>query len=72
MIKQIDGYKIFMNQMLGQGSYGAVYIGVSQKDDSKVAIKILKKSNSKQLIMKSILMIISRLRSSLKSKSCSV
>lgn len=43
MIKQIDGYKIYMNKMLGQGSYGAVYIGVSEKTEGQVAIKILKK-----------------------------
>jgi hypothetical protein len=28
-MKQIDGYKIYLNQMLGKGSFGSVYIGVS-------------------------------------------
>ena len=28
-MKQIDGYKIYMNQQLGKGSFGAVYVGVS-------------------------------------------
>lgn len=45
-IKQIDGYKIYMNEMLGQGSYGAVYIGMADDTHKKVAIKILKKANS--------------------------
>ena len=31
-MKQIDGYKIYMNQMLGKGSFGAVYAGI--KDDT--------------------------------------
>ena len=30
-VKQIDGYKIFMGKLLGKGSYGAVYIGQSDK-----------------------------------------
>lgn len=50
-IKQIDGYKIYMNELLGQGSYGAVYIGIADDTHKKVAIKILKKANSKTHIM---------------------
>ena len=46
-VKQIDGYKIYMGKMLGQGSYGAVYIGVSDKTGEEVAVKILKKKSSK-------------------------
>ena len=45
-VKQIDGYKIHMNEMLGKGSYGAVYIGVADDTHKKVAIKVLKKSSS--------------------------
>ena len=26
-IKQIEGYSIYMNKLLGKGSYGSVYIG---------------------------------------------
>jgi len=26
-IKQIEGYSIYMNKILGKGSYGSVYIG---------------------------------------------
>lgn len=46
-VKQIDGYKIYMSKMLGQGSYGAVYIGISDKTGEEVAVKILKKKSSK-------------------------
>ena len=28
-LKQIDGYKIFMNKLIGKGSFGSVYEGVS-------------------------------------------
>ena len=49
-VKQSDGYKIFMSKMLGKGSYGAVYIGSSDKDNEEVAVKILKKDSSKYLL----------------------
>ena len=42
-IKQIDGYKIRMNDKLGTGSYGSVYKGESDVDHKTVAIKILSK-----------------------------
>lgn len=45
-IKQIDGYKIYLNKKLGEGSYGAVYIGISDSTHENVAVKILKKSDS--------------------------
>jgi hypothetical protein len=45
-IKQIDGYKIYMNEMIGQGAYGSVYIGINDTTGTKVAVKILNKSNS--------------------------
>lgn len=45
--KIIKGYKIYMNNMLGQGSFGDVYIGVSNKTGEKVAVKILSKLKSK-------------------------
>ena len=48
-IKQIDGYKIFMNKMIGKGSFGAVYEGVSDRTGEKVAVKILAKSSSTNL-----------------------
>ena len=57
-MKQIDGYKIYLNQIIGKGSYGAVYIGVSDKTNQKVAVKILSKSNSKLFIIQSMLTLI--------------
>lgn len=26
-VKQIEGYQIYMNKLLGKGSYGSVFIG---------------------------------------------
>ena len=49
-IKHIDGYDIYMKQMLGQGSFGAVYVGVSEKTHEKVAVKVLKKNNSNSIL----------------------
>lgn len=48
-MKQIDGYKIFMNKPLGKGSFGSVYEGVSDTTGEKVAVKILPKSSSKYM-----------------------
>ena len=45
-IKQIDGYKIYLNKKLGEGSYGAVYIGINDSTHENVAVKILKKLSS--------------------------
>jgi serine/threonine protein kinase len=45
-VKQIDGYKIFLNQLLGQGSFGDVYVGVSDKTQQKFAVKVLNKLKS--------------------------
>lgn len=45
-IKQIDGYKVYLSKLLGEGSYGAVYEGVNDNTGEKVAIKLLKKANS--------------------------
>lgn len=40
-VKQIDGYKIYMSEVLGTGSYGSVYVGKCDKNGDKVAIKVL-------------------------------
>lgn len=52
-IKQIDGYKIYLDNKLGEGSYGAVYIGMSDDTHEKVAVKILKKSSSNYIFIPS-------------------
>lgn len=49
-IKQIDGYKIKMNECLGRGSFGSVYVGVTDTNDKKVAIKVIPKDASIFLI----------------------
>lgn len=68
--KQIDGYKIRMNEVLGRGSFGDVFVGVSDETQAKVAIKVLKKANSMRYIIQSTQTSTSRTRSSTKSKSC--
>jgi serine/threonine protein kinase len=47
-IKQIDGYRIYLNQLLGKGTFGEVYIGISDKTSQKVAVKVLNKLKSKK------------------------
>ena len=69
-IKQIDGYKIQMNSMLGSGSFGAVYSGISDTTKQKVAIKIMKKSSGKHYVMQSIPMSTSKMHFSPRSRSC--
>lgn len=54
-IKQIDGYKIRMDKCLGQGAYGSVYIGESDKTHKNVAIKVIQKNASTSLIIQSTL-----------------
>lgn len=45
-VKQIEGYTIYMNKVLGKGSYGSVYIGKQDKTGNQVAVKILSKDSS--------------------------
>lgn len=42
-VKTITGYNIFLDQMLGKGAFGEVFVGESQKTKQKVAIKALQK-----------------------------
>jgi hypothetical protein len=42
-VKQIDGYKIRMNEILGKGSFGSVYVGEADKTHKKVAVKVINK-----------------------------
>ncbi len=50
-VKQIEGYTIFMNKVLGKGSYGSVYIGKQDNTGQEVAVKILSKDSSKYNII---------------------
>lgn len=45
-VKQIEGYQIYMNKLLGKGSYGSVYIGRKENNGEAVAVKILPKESS--------------------------
>ena len=45
-VKQIEGYQIYMNKMLGKGSYGSVFIGRKENNGEAVAVKILPKESS--------------------------
>ena len=46
MERKITGYTILLNECLGEGSYGSVYVGVSKKTKEKCAIKIIPRSES--------------------------
>ena len=53
-VKQIEGYQILMNKALGKGSFGSVYIGVKDITNDKVAVKIIPKDASNNIIIKLI------------------
>ncbi len=46
-IKQIDGYIVFLNKVLGHGSFGNVYKGIIEETNEEVAIKMIPKERSK-------------------------
>ena len=48
-VKQIDGYKIYFNKKLGQGSYGTVYVAISDTTHEEVAVKMMPKKSSNYL-----------------------
>lgn len=50
-VKQIEGYAIYMNKVLGKGSFGSVYLGKKDTTSEEVAVKILSKDSSKALVM---------------------
>lgn len=41
--KVVDRYRIQMNQKLGEGSFGKVYVAIDTSNENKVAMKILEK-----------------------------
>ena len=45
-VKQIEGYAIYMNTVLGKGSFGSVYLGKKDSTPEEVAVKILSKDSS--------------------------
>ena len=46
-IKQIEGYTIYLTQILGRGSYGNVYKGFCEKTNQQVAVKIINRDASR-------------------------
>lgn len=45
-VKQIEGYTIYLEQVLGRGSYGKVYRGMDERGKRLVAIKVIPRENS--------------------------
>lgn len=68
-IKKIEGYKIYMNKILGKGSYGDVYEGISDTTNEKVAVKIMNKAASTHSLTQFMLTIIWKMPSSQRSRS---
>lgn len=44
--KQIDTYTVYLNKVLGRGSFGNVYKAFDEESQQDVAIKILPKDRS--------------------------
>ena len=45
-VKQIEGYTVYLSQILGRGSYGHVYKGYNEESKVPVAVKIIAKDIS--------------------------
>lgn len=45
-IKQIEGYTVYLSQLLGRGSFGRVYKGYCDDTKEPVAVKIIPRSES--------------------------
>ena len=56
-VKHVENYSIMMEQKLGQGNYGSVYVGKNRRGED-VAVKIMTKDNSNSALIKSIMTII--------------
>jgi serine/threonine protein kinase len=46
-IKQVEGYTIYLSQVLGRGSYGNVYRGMKEASQDPVAVKVIPKELGK-------------------------
>jgi len=42
-VKKIGDYKMFLNKVLGEGTYGNVYEGLHSLNKERVAIKVIDK-----------------------------
>jgi len=70
-LKKINGYLIHMKEVLGKGSYGAVYKGEQEQTKKLCAIKVIDKKQSTIHNIQYFLMNISKLLSFNKYKFCS-
>lgn len=64
--KKINNYTILMDNKLGEGAFGKVYVGEQDKTKLKVAIKVLEKKTGTLLPIQLIEMSILRVRYSQK------
>lgn len=62
-VRQIDGYKVYMNEGLGRGSFGSVYRGINDSTKEKVAVKILNKAESTPALIQFMLRSIWKMHS---------
>ena len=67
--KKIDNYMIFLEKKLGEGSFGAVYLGEHSATKHVVAVKMLSKKKSTTPSTQSTRMITSRKPSTPRSRS---
>lgn len=70
-MKKINGYIIHMKEVLGKGSYGAVYKGEQEQTKKSCAIKVIDKKQSNIHVIQSFLISISKLPFFNKYKFCS-
>lgn len=47
--KRIDNFTIYLDKMLGEGSFGKVYEGLQENTGLRVAVKMLDKKISRNL-----------------------
>ena len=50
-IKQIEGYTVYLSQILGRGSFGNVYKGYCDESKETVAVKIIAKDWSRSYLI---------------------
>ena len=66
--KKITNYTVLMDNKLGEGAFGKVYVGEQDNTKLKVAIKVLEKKAGIFSYIQLIMTSISKVLSSLKSK----
>ena len=67
--KKITNYTILMDNKLGEGAFGKVYVGEQDATKLKVAVKVLEKKTGRLLFTQWTVTNTSRVLSSRKSRS---